>query len=121
MQIKLDENIPESVGPRLMALGHNVDTVVVEGLKGRPDADVWAATQLTSRFLITQDLDFSDTRKFAPGTHRGLLLLRLRVPSRSAIESYVAAVFQTEKVEDWVGCFVVGTEGKLRVLRPPAP
>jgi hypothetical protein len=24
-------------------------------------------------------------------------------------------------VEEWVGCFVVGTEQKLRVLRPPTP
>jgi hypothetical protein len=29
-------------------------------------------------------------------------------------------VFQTEKVEDWAGCFVVGTESKVRVVRPPA-
>jgi predicted nuclease of predicted toxin-antitoxin system len=101
MQIKLDENIPETAAPGLIALGHNVDTVVIEGLTGRPDADVWAATQQAARFLITQDLDFSDIRKFTPGTHRGLLLLRLRIPSRIAIESYLAALFRTEKVEDW--------------------
>ena len=36
----------------------------------------WLAPQSGSRFLITQDLDFSDIRKFAPGTHHGLLLVQ---------------------------------------------
>lgn len=43
MKIKLDENIPASAGPRLAALGFDVDTVLSEGLTGRTDSEVWAA------------------------------------------------------------------------------
>ena len=34
------------------------------------------AAQSDGRFLITQDLDFSDAREYVPGTHHGLLRVR---------------------------------------------
>lgn len=63
--------------PRLAALGFDVDTVSSEGLTGRTDSDVWAAAQADGRLLVTQDLDFSDARVFAAGTHAGLFIVRL--------------------------------------------
>jgi predicted nuclease of predicted toxin-antitoxin system len=33
-----------------------------EGLVGSDDHEIWEATQNAGRFLITQDLDFSDVR-----------------------------------------------------------
>lgn len=69
MRIKLDENLPGALVPALSALGHDVDSVRQEGLTGRPDPEIWLATQLNGRLLITQDLDFSDLRQFEPGTH----------------------------------------------------
>lgn len=85
MKAKLDENLPESLLAELRKLGHDVDNVRQEGLFGRPDADVWQAAQNAQRFFITQDLDFSDIRQYAPGTHHGLLLIRLRLPGRRAL------------------------------------
>lgn len=76
MKVKLDENLPARLVRLLAELGHDADTVPQEGLAGRPDADIWVAAQTAARFLITQDLDFSDIRRFAPGTHQGLLLVR---------------------------------------------
>jgi len=76
MRIKLDENLPAILVPDLVALGHDVDTAVDEGLGGRDDPSVWAAAQETGRVLVTQDLDFSDVRAFVPGTHHGLVLVR---------------------------------------------
>ena len=77
MKLKLDENLPGSAAPRLAALGFDVDTVLDEGLRGQSDDTVWAAAQREQRFLVTQDLDFSDLRRFAPGTHEGVLIVRL--------------------------------------------
>lgn len=73
MKLKLDENLPATAVLRLVALGFDVDTARDEGLGGRPDEAVWAAAQANGRFLVTQDLDFSDARRFAPGAHFGLL------------------------------------------------
>jgi predicted nuclease of predicted toxin-antitoxin system len=119
MKIKLDENLPESLADALGELGHDADTVPREGLAGRVDPDVWAAAQDSGRFLVTQDLDFSDLRTFEPGTHHGILLVRLREPSRRLLIERVRALFESEDVESWQGCFVVATDHKLRVRRPP--
>lgn len=62
-------------------------------LAGRPDAEVWRVTQREERFRITQDLEFSDVRKFPPGTHHGILLLRLHTPNRENLIRRVAELF----------------------------
>jgi predicted nuclease of predicted toxin-antitoxin system len=79
---------------------------------------VWKAAQTAGRFLITQDLDFSDMRRFQPGTHPGILLVRLRNPGRNALFLKVKSLFENEVVETWTGCFVVATERKLRIRWP---
>lgn len=89
-----------------------------EGLQGAPDPDVWAGSQEAKRFLVTQDLDFSDVREFAPGTHFGILLVRLANPSRRALETYIESLFRAEDVDRWARCFVVATDTKIRVRRP---
>ncbi|MBI5890072.1 MAG: DUF5615 family PIN-like protein [Nitrosomonadales bacterium] len=116
MKIKLDENLPARLVPILQQHGHDVDTVPDENLSGRPDAEIWQATSAEGRFLITQDLDFSDTRQFAPGTHAGLLLVRLREPGAHALLEAITAV--AAEMADWAGCFVVLTENKIRIKRP---
>ena len=121
MKIKLDENLPDRLVAVLTGRGHNVDTVRTEQLTGRADPDVWSAAQAAQRFLITQDLDFSDIRRYTPGTHAGLLLVRLTRPGRNALFERVSTVFQTEKIEDWTGCLVVATEQKIRIRRPEPP
>ena len=67
MKIKLEENLPDRLVPALIELGHDIDTVWAERLNGQPDSNVWNATQVALRFFITQDLDFSDIRRYTPG------------------------------------------------------
>ena len=87
MKIKLDENLPSPLASRLAAMSHDVQTVMEEGIAGKPDPVVWQAAQREARFLITQDMDFSNAQRFAPGTHHGILLIRLRNPSWRALAS----------------------------------
>jgi predicted nuclease of predicted toxin-antitoxin system len=118
MKIKLDENLPLRLAILLKDLGHDTHTLHDESLVGHPDSNLWEATQKESRFLITQDLDFSDLRQFAPGSHHGILLVRLRSPSRSDLVERIEQLFQKENVSEWARCFVVATERKIRVLKP---
>lgn len=119
MRIKLDENLPASLTAVLTSLHHEVHTVSEENLSGRSDREVWDAAQREQRFLITQDLDFSDLRRFVPGTHCGMLLVRLRSPDRQSLSRRVREVFEQEDVNRWAGCFVVASDRKIRVVRPP--
>jgi predicted nuclease of predicted toxin-antitoxin system len=119
MRIKLDENLPASLAGALSNLGHEVHTLADEKLNGADDREVWQVAQREARFLITQDLDFSDLRQFAPGTHHGILLVRLQAPGRESLIRRVLDLFQTERVDVWAKCFVVVTEHKVRVVWPP--
>ena len=118
MKIKLDENLPLRLATPLRNLGHDVHTLHDESLSGHPDIEIGEAAQKESRFLITQDLDFSDLRQFALGSHYGILLVRLRSPNRRGLIERVGQLFQKENVAEWAGCFVVATERKIRVLKP---
>lgn len=118
MKIKLDENLPYRLAEVLQNMGHEVHTTYGEGLVGRADPEIWRIAQAEKRFLITQDLDFSDARQFVPGSHCGILLVRLNSPNRANLIARITEVFQTENVQEWSGCFVVATERKVRVVKP---
>lgn len=118
MRFKLDENLPAELTEVLGRHGVDVDTVPMEGLAGQPDAAIWSACLGEGRFLITQDLDFSDIRRYRPGTHPGLLLVRLDAPSRRNLIARMAQLFECEDVDSWTGCFVVVTDTKIRIRRP---
>jgi len=118
MKIKLDENLPESLVERLASLGHDVDNVRMEGIAGQDDSVVWIAAQSEHRLLVTQDLDFSDVRKFPPGTHFGIMLVRLPVAGRLELTGRISEFFLQPEARDLVGCFVILSEHKFRIIRP---
>lgn len=115
MRIKLDENLPVRLAEALTGAGHDVDTVLTEGLLGCEDDAVWSAAQESKRFLVTQDMDFSDLRRFVFGKHEGVMLVRLREPGRQALAARLTTVFGTEDTSAWSGAFVVVTDSKTRV------
>ncbi len=118
MKIKLDENLPECLVESLTLLGHDVDTVRMESIAGKNDDIVWRAAQQAERFLVTQDLDFSDIRQFAPGSHHGLMLVRLPTAGRLKLLEQITGAFASGEPETWARCFVVLGEHKMRIQRP---
>lgn len=118
MRIKLDENLPARLTTLFGELAHDTDTVVQEGLRGVNDERLWPAVQKAGRFLITKDLGFADERRYPPGTHAGVMVLRLSDDRSSAVAERLASVFGMESVEDWISCLVIVTDHKVRVRRP---
>jgi len=117
MKIKLDENIPATVIGDLSELGHDTLSVYQQGLKGTPDSLLWKKVQAEQRFFITQDLDFSDAIKFRPGSHAGILLMRLRDPGRLKLRQKIRELFANKSPEDdWFGAFIVLSDHKMRIL-----
>jgi len=118
MKIKLGENLPIQLKMLLSQNGHDVHTTQDEGPIGHADREIWESDQRESRFLVTQDMDFSDLRQYAPGSHCGILLLRLHAPGRRNLIERIRELFESENVSEWIGCFVVSTELKIRIVRP---
>ena len=77
MKFKLDENMPMDFEVLLRELGHDVASVVDEGLQGEADPPVLRAAAHEGRILLTFDLDFADIRHYPPGTHAGIVVFRL--------------------------------------------
>ena len=71
MRFKLDENLPAILASDLAQIGHDATTCQTEGIAGSKDAVIAAHAASEGRILITFDLDFSDIRKYPPGTHPG--------------------------------------------------
>lgn len=88
MKLKLDENLGRSVAARLSDAGHDVDSVLEEGLGGADDAAVLAAATAERRVLVTTDLDFSDPRSHPPADSSGIVVLRV---VRQALAEYLIA------------------------------
>ncbi|HEX4054305.1 MAG TPA: DUF5615 family PIN-like protein [Tepidisphaeraceae bacterium] len=117
MKIKLDENLREEIVDLLAARGHDVHTVRGESLAGHDNTDIFDIACREQRVLFTQDLDFSDLRKFRPGTDPGIVIIRLREPSRRTILARLRQIFEEGPIDGWAGCFIVVGDGKLRVRR----
>lgn len=77
MKFKLDENLPASATTILASAGHDVDTVPGEGLTGAPDPDVVSAATGAGRILVSLDVGLGDIRAYPPGSHAGIVVLRV--------------------------------------------
>ncbi len=118
MRIKLDENITVDAKGPLVAEGHDVDTVVDEQLAGRADPDVLAGAVADRRALVTFDLGLGDPRVYPPGSHCGVILLRLRDQQPANVVALLTALAGNHDLDDLAGCIVVVAEGLVRIRRP---
>jgi predicted nuclease of predicted toxin-antitoxin system len=114
------ENLGQTHVRFLKDFGYQADRVHDEGLSGADDETVWERVVSEGRFLITLDLDFSDIRRFQPGSHPGILLLRVRSKSRGAVLVALRRVLAEQRLEELRGCLAVADEDLTRVRRPDA-
>jgi len=116
--VKLDENLGRSHRELLRGHAYDVETVHTERLSGAADATLWSRVVAEGRFLITLDLDFSDVRRFQPGTHPGILLVRGRSGSSRAVLEVLRRVLAEQSLEELRGCLSVADERVTRIRRP---
>ena len=119
MLLKLDENLGRSHVELLRNAGHEADRVHDEGLSGESDSAVWKRVCAEGRFFITLDLDFADIRRYQPGSHHGILLLRSRSRSRPAVLQVLERVLSERQLDNLSGCLAVADETHTRIRRPP--
>lgn len=121
MRLKLDENLSGALRDELVRLGHDVHTCADEGLAGRPDPDVFVACVAEGRVLLTLDGDFGDIRRYPPGTHPGIALLR---PAGDDVASCIAVAVRFlahVSPADVPGNLYIVDDARIRVRRPPDP
>jgi predicted nuclease of predicted toxin-antitoxin system len=60
MKFKLDENLPLEIADAFQTLGHEIETVLSEGLAGAPDAEILNHARVEDRILLTMDKGIAD-------------------------------------------------------------
>jgi predicted nuclease of predicted toxin-antitoxin system len=117
VRIKLDENLPLSAATVLAERGHDVDTVIAEGLTGAPDADIVAAASAAARLLLTLDRGLGDIRRYPPGSHAGIVVVRPADQSAVAVREVVTGLAAGSQLEALTGLVAVVQHGLLRIRR----
>ena len=115
MKLKTDENLGLSIAGLLRQAGHDVATVVEQGLRSSTDPNLIQICRTEGRCLVTLDMDFSNPLRFKPSDYSGIAVLRL--PSkptpqdmRDAIQTLIARLTQA----DITGRLWIVQRGKVR-------
>ncbi len=90
MKLKLDENLGRRPAQLLRECGHDVASVMGQGLGGASDRALIEACRGERRCLVTLDLEFANPLVFKPSNHAGITVLRL--PSKPGYHDLVDAV-----------------------------
>jgi predicted nuclease of predicted toxin-antitoxin system len=121
VRLKLDENLGLSARAQLQAGGHDVDTVLDEGLAGAPDDDVFQRSSSDERILVTLDLDFANPMRFEPAAGSGVVVLRVPTrPSRGDIRTVLDRLVSALGTADPSGRLWVVDDRRVRQFQPPA-
>ena len=104
MKIFVDENIPLMTVKELRSKGLDVRDIRGTPDHGITDEELWQIAQKENRLLITTDKGFSAQRNEA---HHGILIIRLKQPSRLKIHQRVMQAINKYSENDWEGMMVI--------------
>ena len=115
MNFKLDENL----APRLSSLfavgGHDVETVIGEGMSGSSDNEIYTHCLRENRTLITLDLDFANPLRFPPENTSGIIVLRPPLPLLPLIRTTIEGALSHIKSGEVHGRLWIVELGRIRV------
>ena len=117
MRIKVDEDLPRAVATLLREAGYQAATVLDEDLGGASDEMLWPVVQREQRFLITADKGFGDIRRYPPGSHPGIVILRPREDGIRPLLHLVRSLLAACALEDLAGNVTAVTPAGIRVHR----
>jgi predicted nuclease of predicted toxin-antitoxin system len=117
VRFKLDENVDVRAEAGLAAAGHDVATVVGQDLGGAVDPVVAEAVRAEGRILVTLDRGFADLRAYPPGSHPGIVVLRLHRQGLTSVSAALELLAGYEGLAEIGGCTVIVSDASIRVRR----
>lgn len=117
MKFLLDENISPKTANFLKELGHDAIHLRDINLKGASDDEVIKYARQYELALITIDRDFGNILDYPPGSHPGIIRLKLQyMPSK--IVNFVLKTFLEEvKPQDIYGNLAIVEENRYRLRK----
>jgi predicted nuclease of predicted toxin-antitoxin system len=117
VNVKLDENITAAAKALIAQHGHEVDTVADEGLTGASDPTVIDACRSDERMLVTFDIGFGDVHAYPPGSHHGIVLLRLTDQRPESTLDVLNRFLIGHALDELAGALIVVSEDRVRIRR----
>ncbi|MCZ7663159.1 MAG: DUF5615 family PIN-like protein [Thermoleophilia bacterium] len=116
-RFKLDENMPARAAAVLHEAGHDVTTVLEQGLGGVRDEIVAAACAAEKRILVTLDLDFADMRSYGSADSPGIIIMRLPRQDAGLIRTVILHALAELAREPLDGCICILEPHRVRIWR----
>lgn len=115
----VDEDLPRSTAPALHHAGFAAEDVRDVGLRGQSDERVFDYAQAHHQVLVTADMGFANIIRFPPGSHAGIVVLRVpdELPTSAANHELLRALSDLAR-EDFTGLLVIVEVGRTRLHRP---
>jgi predicted nuclease of predicted toxin-antitoxin system len=117
VRVKLDENVSVRAKALFVAAGHDAESVIDEGMPGVRDEELLAVCAREERVLVTFDVGFGDVRAHPPGTHAGVVLLRLRDQQPAATFEVLRSLLAAHDLVAFAGSLAVVTDENVRIRR----
>ena len=92
----------------LRSKGHDVRDIRGTADQGITDVELWQIVQQENRLLIIMDKGFSNQRY---EEHHGILIIRLKQPSRIKIHQRVMQVVNNYSEHEWPGLMMIMRDG----------
>lgn len=118
MRFKLDENLDPRLASLLAEGGHDVQTVLSEGLSGETDEVIYRVCLQERRTLVTLDLDFSNPLRFPPGKTQGIVVIRPHRPTLPQVRAVLNNVIGPLKSGQVTGRLWIVEPGRIREHQP---
>jgi predicted nuclease of predicted toxin-antitoxin system len=119
MRFLLDADMARSCAGVLRNLGHDVSDVRDIGLGSASDDAIFAHAQTERRIIVSADLDFADVREYPPGSHAGIIVLRIPDHFRTAqINRTLEAAIPRLEEAGVDGALVILETDTIRIRRP---
>jgi predicted nuclease of predicted toxin-antitoxin system len=96
--------------------GHDVSTVVEEGLQGADDELLARVCQNEDRCLVTADLDFAQSILYPPAAYPGIIVLRHPKPTLAGMTELTRQIAVAVADESPRGRLWIVEPGRLRVF-----
>jgi hypothetical protein len=118
VKFKPGGNLPGSAAGILAGAGHDAGTVRGEGLTGAAGPDVVSAATGAGRILVWLDVGLGDIRAYPPGSHAGIVVLRVPDQSAATVTKTVSDLASLTELASLAGPVAVLQRGLLRIRHP---
>ena len=118
MRLLADESLAGRTRRFLRALGHDVLTLNELGRVGAVNGEVLSLAQTRQAVVVTEDRGIGNLVDYPPGTHRGIIVLKVRREADiDAVHRHLAEALQTIPARTLAGSLLIIDRNKSRLRR----